>query len=45
VTIGAFDPVAVGCAHVVEARRGSAGAARLVGGADPRAATGAALGR
>ena len=45
VTIGAFDPVAVGCAQVVEVQRGGVGAARLVGGSDPRAATGAALGR
>ncbi|HXY26969.1 MAG TPA: gamma-glutamyltransferase [Acidimicrobiales bacterium] len=43
--IGAFDPVAVGCAQVVAVQRDAAGTAVLVGGSDPRSPTGAALGR
>jgi len=43
--IGAFDPVAVGCAQVVAAERRPTGTTLLVGGSDPRSPTGAALGR
>ncbi len=43
--IGAFDPVAVGCAQVVATYREPGGATVLVGGSDPRSPAGAALGR
>ena len=44
-TIGAFDPVAVGCAQIIATERGAAGAPLLVGASDPRSPAGAALGR
>jgi gamma-glutamyltranspeptidase / glutathione hydrolase len=44
-TIGAFDPVAVGCAQIIQTERGDTGARRLVGASDPRSPDGAALGR
>jgi gamma-glutamyltranspeptidase/glutathione hydrolase len=44
-TIGAFDPVAVGCAQIIATVRAGAGAPLLVGATDPRSPVGAALGR
>ena len=44
-TIGAFDPVAVGCAQIIETARDDAGDRTLVGASDPRSPAGAALGR
>jgi len=44
-TIGAFDPVAVGCAQIIETDRDAAGSRLLVGASDPRSPAGAALGR
>jgi gamma-glutamyltranspeptidase / glutathione hydrolase len=49
-TIGAFDPVAVGCAQIIATEPVTAGvtgasASLLVGASDPRSPAGAALGR
>ena len=46
-TIGAFDPVAVGCAQIIQTERDSTGTGsrRLVGASDPRSPAGAALAR
>ena len=46
-TIGAFDPVAVGCAQIIatEAAPEADAPRRLVGASDPRSPAGAALGR
>jgi gamma-glutamyltranspeptidase / glutathione hydrolase len=44
-TISAFDPVAVGCAQIIETERDDAGDRTLVGASDPRSPAGAALGR
>ena len=44
-TIGAFDPVAVGCAQIIQTERDGTGARRLVGASDPRSPAGAALAR
>ena len=44
-TIGAFDPVAVGCAQIIQTERASTGARLLVGASDPRSPAGAALAR
>ena len=44
-TIGAFDPVAVGCAQIIQTERDGTGAWRLVGASDPRSPAGAALAR
>jgi gamma-glutamyltranspeptidase / glutathione hydrolase len=44
-TIGAFDPVAVGCAQIIQTERDGAGSRLLVGASDPRSPAGAALGR
>jgi gamma-glutamyltranspeptidase/glutathione hydrolase len=44
-TIGAFDPVAVGCAQIIQTQRESTGARLLVGASDPRSPAGAALAR
>ena len=44
-TIGAFDPVAVGCAQIIATEREAAGSRLLVGASDPRSPAGAALGR
>jgi gamma-glutamyltranspeptidase/glutathione hydrolase len=44
-TIGAFDPVAVGCAQVIATERQDTGSRLLVGASDPRSPAGAALGR
>ena len=44
-TISAFDPVAVGCAQIIETERDEAGDRTLVGASDPRSPAGAALGR
>ena len=44
-TIGAFDPVAVGCAQIIQTERDGAGSGCLVGASDPRSPAGAALGR
>ena len=43
--ISAFDPVAVGCAQIIETQRDDVGERTLVGGSDPRSPSGAALGR
>jgi gamma-glutamyltranspeptidase/glutathione hydrolase len=43
--IRAFDPVAVGCAQIIEAEPDPAGGRRLVGASDPRSPEGAAVGR
>jgi gamma-glutamyltranspeptidase/glutathione hydrolase len=43
--IGAFDPVAVGCAQIIAVERDAAGARRLVGASDPRSPAGDAVGR
>ncbi len=43
--IGAFDPVAVGCAQVVAAQRDPGGSLLCTGASDPRSPTGAALAR
>ena len=44
-TIGAFDPVAVGCAQIIQTEREGTGSQLLVGASDPRSPAGAALGR
>ncbi len=44
-TIGAFDPVAVGCAQIIQTERDATGSRLLVGASDPRSPAGAALGR
>ena len=44
-TIGAFDPVAVGCAQIIATERDGVDSALLVGASDPRSPSGAALGR
>ena len=44
-TIGAFDPVAVGCAQIIQTEREGTGSRLLVGASDPRSPAGAALGR
>jgi gamma-glutamyltranspeptidase / glutathione hydrolase len=44
-TIGAFDPVAVGCAQIIQTERDGTGSRLLVGASDPRSPAGAALGR
>jgi gamma-glutamyltranspeptidase/glutathione hydrolase len=46
-TIGAFDPVAVGCAQIIQTERDGTGTGsrRLVGASDPRSPAGAALAR
>jgi len=44
-TIGAFDPVAVGCAQIIQTERDATGDRLLVGASDPRSPAGAALGR
>ena len=44
-TIGAFDPVAVGCAQIIQTERDGTGTRRLVGASDPRSPGGAALAR
>ena len=44
-TIGAFDPVAVGCAQIIELQRDPGGGLRLVGASDPRSPDGGALAR
>ena len=43
--IGAFDPVAVGCAQIIAVERGAPGARLLVGASDPRSPSGGAVGR
>jgi gamma-glutamyltranspeptidase/glutathione hydrolase len=43
--ISAFDPVAVGCAQIIEVQRGSGGERVLVAASDPRSPDGAAVGR
>ena len=43
--IGAFDPVAVGCAQIIAVEGGAEGSRRLVGASDPRSPEGAAVGR
>ncbi len=43
--IGAYEPVAVGCAQVIAARRDPDGSRLLTGASDPRSPTSAALGR
>jgi gamma-glutamyltranspeptidase/glutathione hydrolase len=44
-TISAFDPVAVGCAQIIQLERDGAGSRRQVGASDPRSPAGGALGR
>ena len=44
-TIGAFDPVAVGCAQIIQTERDGTDSRLLVGASDPRSPAGAALGR
>ena len=44
-TIGAFDPVAVGCAQIIRTERDATGSRLLVGASDPRSPAGDALGR
>ena len=44
-TIGAFDPVAVGCAQIIATERDATGARSMVAASDPRSPAGAALGR
>src|SRR3984957_1311641 len=44
-TIGAFDPVAVGCAQIILTERDGTDSRLLVGASDPRSPAGAALGR
>jgi gamma-glutamyltranspeptidase/glutathione hydrolase len=44
-TIGAFDPVAVGCAQIIATERDGAGARTMVAASDPRSPAGGALGR
>jgi gamma-glutamyltranspeptidase/glutathione hydrolase len=44
-TIGAFDPVAVGCAQIITVHDDGAGGRRLVAASDPRSPEGAAIGR
>ena len=43
--IGAFDPVAVGCAQIIAVERDAQGARLLVGASDPRSPSGDAVGR
>jgi gamma-glutamyltranspeptidase / glutathione hydrolase len=43
--IGAFDPVAVGCAQIIAVERDAAGARLLIGASDPRSPAGGAVGR
>ena len=43
--ISAFDPVAVGCAQIIEVARNEAGDRVLVAASDPRSPDGAAVGR
>jgi gamma-glutamyltranspeptidase/glutathione hydrolase len=43
--IRAFDPVAVGCAQIIEVERDAGDARRLVAASDPRSPDGAAVGR
>ncbi len=43
--ISAFDPVAVGCAQIIEVEREAGGARGLVAASDPRSPDGAAVGR
>ncbi len=44
-TISAFDPVAVGCAQIIQLEHDGAGSGRQVGASDPRSPAGGALGR
>ena len=44
-TISAFDPVAVGCAQIIQLERDADGSRRQVGASDPRSPVGDALGR
>ena len=44
-TISAFDPVAVGCAQIIEVERDPDGGRRLVGASDPRSPDGGAVAR
>ena len=44
-TISAFDPVAVGCAQIIQLEHDGAGSGRQVGATDPRSPAGGALGR
>ncbi len=44
-TISAFDPVAVGCAQIIQLERDAGGSRRQVGASDPRSPAGDALGR
>ena len=44
-TISAFDPVAVGCAQIIQLERDADGSRRQVGASDPRSPAGGALGR
>jgi gamma-glutamyltranspeptidase/glutathione hydrolase len=44
-TISAFDPVAVGCAQIIQLERDADGSGRQVGASDPRSPAGSALGR
>ncbi len=44
-TISAFDPVAVGCAQIIQLEHDGAGSRRQVGASDPRSPAGGALGR
>jgi gamma-glutamyltranspeptidase/glutathione hydrolase len=43
--IGAFDPVAVGCAQIIASEDDGTGGRRLVAASDPRSPEGAAVGR
>jgi gamma-glutamyltranspeptidase/glutathione hydrolase len=43
--ISAFDPVAVGCAQIIQVERDAGGARCLVAASDPRSPDGAAVGR
>jgi gamma-glutamyltranspeptidase/glutathione hydrolase len=43
--ISAFDPVAVGCAQIIEVERAEGGGRTLVAASDPRSPDGAAVGR
>jgi hypothetical protein len=43
--ISAFDPVAVGCAQIIQLERDTDGSLRQVGASDPRSPAGSALGR
>lgn len=45
VAIGAFDPVAVGCAQIIAVERDAGGERCLVAASDPRSPDGAAVGR